>query len=137
MVLSGVANLLWEFAQMPLYTLWQDKSSLKIFLFGLHCTAGDIAIASAALLSALLLVGTPDWPRRGYKKVAYLTIALGLAYTVYSEWLNVYIRKSWDYAPAMPLVPPFELGLAPLAQWIVIPSFILLYCRACQRALEA
>ncbi len=136
MVLSALANLLWEFLQMPLYTLWQDESVLKIFLFGLHCSAGDVAIASAALLSALLLVGTKDWPQRGYRKVAYMTIFLGLAYTAYSEWLNVYIRKSWAYAPSMPLVPPLDLGLVPLLQWLIIPSLILLYCRACQKALR-
>lgn len=137
MVLSGLANLVWEFVQMPLYTLWQDDSWLKIILFALHCTAGDVAIASAALLSALLLLGTPDWPRQGYRRIAYLTIFLGFCYTVYSEWLNVYVRKSWGYAPAMPLLPPFNIGLTPLLQWIFIPAAILLYCRACQQKLKA
>ncbi len=133
LVMSAFAHLVWEFAHMPLYTLWRDDSALKIFFFGLHCTAGDIAIACAALLTALLLVGRPAWPKDAYGRVAALTIALGFAYTIYSEWLNVYVRKSWSYADNMPLVPPLEIGLTPLLQWLFVPSAVLLYCRVCQK----
>ncbi len=130
---SFLLNMIWEFVQMPLYTLWQEGSRVKIIAFGLHCTAGDAAIASFALLSALLIAGCSEWPRRGYHKIAYLTIGFGFAYTAYSEWLNVYVRKSWAYSPLMPLLPPFDLGLAPLLQWLIVPSIILFYCRVCQR----
>jgi hypothetical protein len=44
---------------------------------------------------------------------------VGLAYTAFSEWQNVYQDANWSYAPAMPLL--FGIGLAPLLQWIVIP----------------
>jgi len=36
--------------------------------------------------------------------VAALAISLGFAYTVFSEWLNVYVRQSWGYDPVMPTV---------------------------------
>jgi hypothetical protein len=40
---------------------------------------------------------------------------------VFSEWLNTEIRGSWAYTLAMPTLPVVGTGLAPLAQWIVIP----------------
>jgi len=42
--------------------------------------------------------------------------------TILSEWLNVEIRRTWSYAAAMPVVPWLGTGLAPLLQWLVVPS---------------
>jgi hypothetical protein len=49
------------------------------------------------------------------------TLFGGLAYTVFSEWLNTEIRGSWAYTDAMPQLPLVGAGLSPLAQWIVVP----------------
>ena len=53
-----------------------------------------------------------------------LTIAFGLAYTVFSEWLNVVVRAAWAYADWMPIIPiaGLRIGLSPLLQWIVVPG---------------
>ena len=118
----AAANLLWEALHMPLYTLWQTGTDREILLFGLHCTAGDILIGSSALLASLLLFGKAGWPRERFPTVALSTIALGLAYTSWSEWYNVYVRESWAYSRWMPLLPWLGIGLSPLAQWIVIPA---------------
>jgi hypothetical protein len=48
--------------------------------------AGDILIALSSLVLALFLVGDPAWPARAHRRVVALTIAFGLAYTVFSEW---------------------------------------------------
>lgn len=50
-----------------------------------------------------------------------VTVVLCLAYTVYSEWLNVTVRGSWAYAPSMPKLPVFGTGLSPFLQWLVVP----------------
>ena len=47
-------------------------------------------------------------------------------YTVYSEWLNVYVKGTWAYSDLMPIVPGLEVGLSPLIQWIVLPTFGIL-----------
>ena len=54
--------------------------------------------------------------------MALTAIVLGAAYTIFSEWLNVQIRRSWSYTAAMPVVPGLRTGLAPLLQWIVVPD---------------
>src|SRR3546814_11930886 len=45
MVGVALANLVWEFAHMPLYTLWETGSPSEIAFAALHCTGGDILIA--------------------------------------------------------------------------------------------
>jgi hypothetical protein len=115
------ANLVWETAQIPLYTIWRDGTPGEIAFAVVHCTGGDVLIALSALVAALVLVGRGDWPSEGFVRVGALTVALGLSYTIFSEWLNTEIRGSWAYSDLMPLLPLFGAGLAPFSQWIVIP----------------
>jgi hypothetical protein len=121
MVAIGCANLIWEFAHLPLYTLWYEASSGDIVFAAIHCTGGDLLIAGASLLLALLLAGPPAWPRDGYRRIAMLTMLFALSYTALSEWINTKIRGSWAYAEAMPVIPLIDAGLSPMAQWLVIP----------------
>lgn len=118
---STVLHLAWEIVQLPLYTLWRTGTAREIAFAIVHCTAGDLMIATLALVAALLIAGTADWPRSGMTRVVILTLATGIGYTIYSEWLNTVVRQSWAYAPTMPLVPWFGTGLAPLLQWIAVP----------------
>ena len=54
-----------------------------------------------------------------------MTVAAGLAYTVFSERLNIEVRRSWAYSDLMPVLPPVGTGLAPLLQWLVVPAAAL------------
>lgn len=117
----AAANLLWEFAQFPLYSLWYEGTAREIVFAAIHCTGGDIMIAGAAIFSALLMIGSDQWPHARYRFVAAVTIVGGLGYTIFSEWLNTEIRGSWAYADLMPTLPLIGTGLSPFAQWIVVP----------------
>lgn len=90
-----------------------------------HCTAGDILIAVNVWVFALIVAGRPGWPGEGFRRVALLTIASGLAYTAFSEWLNTAVRHSWAYSRLMPVIPGLGVGLSPLAQWLLVPSLAL------------
>jgi hypothetical protein len=126
--------LVWETAQMPLYTLWQTGTVGEITYAIVHCTLGDALIGLAALTWALVLVGSPEWPRARFRSVATATLAIGLGYLVYSEWVNIELRGSWAYTDAMPRLPPFRTGLAPLLQWLAVPPIALWAARrACFR----
>lgn len=116
-----VLNAAWEIAHAPLYTLWRTDPPGQVAFAIAHCTGGDVLIALAVLMAALTIVGSDDWPRRGYWRVATVATLLGLGYTVYSEWLNTAVRQSWAYTGAMPLVPPLGTGLSPLLQWLILP----------------
>lgn len=119
----ALANLAWEFVQMPLYTLWETGTAREIVFAALHCTGGDVLIAFSSLAAALLLLGRGAWPQAGYWKVAAAAIAFGVAYTLFSEWLNVEVRGTWAYRDVMPVIPVIGAGLSPLAQWALLPSF--------------
>jgi hypothetical protein len=123
LVAIAIGNLLWETAQMPLYTLWRNGSSRSILWAVLHCTGGDLVIATVALTAALGTVGSAGWPRERHSAVAVAIVAICVGYTVFSEYLNTVVRQSWAYSEWMPIMPWIGTGAAPLAQWVVVPAF--------------
>src|SRR4051794_8551535 len=108
---------------MPLYTIWQKETWSEIAFAALHCTGGDILIAVTSLMISLLSFGGAAWPTERFEPVATLTILIGVAYTIFSEWLNIVFRAAWAYSDLMPVLPVFgfDVGLSPLFQWLVIP----------------
>jgi hypothetical protein len=119
----AAGNLGWEALHLPLYTLWRTGTRDEQAFAVIHCTGGDLLIALASLILALFTVGDRRWPVSRYRRVAVTAIVLGLAYTIFSEWLNVAARGTWAYSERMPVLPlfRFNLGLSPLLQWIVVP----------------
>jgi len=116
------SNLIWEFAHMPLYEIWYEGTPNEIIYAGLHCTAGDVLIAGFALMISLLVFGHGRLSsRETFMRAAILTIILGISYTIFSEYLNITIRKSWAYSDLMPVIPVIDTGLSPLLQWLILP----------------
>jgi hypothetical protein len=118
---SAAGHLAWETAHIPLYTIWLEGTWGEIAFAILHCTGGDLLIAMSTLLLALFLVGTANWPQQRRRGVLATAIAFGVAYTFFSEWLNIVVRAAWAYRDIMPVVPILDTGLTPLLQWIVVP----------------
>ncbi len=117
----AAANLVWETVQLPLYTIWREGSPYDLVVAVAHCTAGDVLIAAVSLALAWLMVGRREWPAGRYGRVAAVAIVFGVVYTVFSEQYNVGVRATWAYSDLMPMVPFLDVGLSPVAQWIVIP----------------
>ena len=120
---SAVGHLIWEILQLPLYVIWTAGTGREIAFAIIHCVAGDLIIATLSLVAALLLVGSPAWPRERLIKVMTATLAIGIGYTVFSEWLNTTVRKTWAYSELMPTLPMLGTGLSPLLQWLIVPMF--------------
>ena len=116
-------NLVWEIGQLSLYTIYSAGTPREIAFALAHCTAGDVLIAVSSFVLGLLATRRPDWPMSRPLLGGAVAILSGLAYTVFSEWRNVYQTGSWSYTPGMPLL--FGIGLAPLLQWIVIPPLCI------------
>ena len=138
LAVSAVLNLLWEVVQLPLYTIWRTGTAGEIIFAVVHCTGGDMIIAATSLAVALLLVGNRNWPGEQRRPVFAVTLIIGIALTIYLEWLNTTVRQSWAYSDLMPTLPVLGTGLAPLLQWVVVP--ILALCAAhgsCRRRLTA
>lgn len=121
LAVMAAANLLWETAHLPLYTIWDSGSPSELAFAVIHCTGGDILIGLSSLTLALLLIGDSSWPVVGRIRIGALTMAFGLSYTIFSEWLNIEVRQAWEYGDLMPIVPLINTGVSPILQWSIIP----------------
>ena len=75
----GGLNLVWETAQLPLYTLWTEASAGTIAFAVAHCTAGDIAIGAAALIMVLILGREGVLAQWRWRRIAVWTALAGAA----------------------------------------------------------
>lgn len=62
LTLSLVLNLLWETLHLPLYTIWTTGSVREKAFAIVHCAIGDVIIAGLALVAALAVAGSNNWP---------------------------------------------------------------------------
>lgn len=118
-MLSAPLHLTWEIVQLPLYTLWKNPDNGEIAYAIVHCTLGDLLIATCALFIGLLTVRLARPSKNSFFLLSFVTIFLSVGYTIYSEWRNTVVLRSWEYSDLMPQV--FGIGVSPIAQWIVIP----------------
>ena len=125
--LLGALNLIWEIGQLPLYTLWKEAPASFIAYAVVHCTLGDVAIGTLALVVALIAARARAVETWRWRQVTLFLVIPAVAYTAFSEWINTIARGSWAYSPLMPVVQlaGIEIGLSPLAQWLVIPPVAL------------
>lgn len=133
LVVFAPLSLLWELAQLPLYTLWTQASPASIAYAIIHCTLGDMLIAVLALLVALLVTRAGPLERWRWGRVGAVTVGFGLVYTAFSEWFNTAVRMSWAYSDWMPLTPIVALGVSPLLQWLLLPTVALVWAQAAAR----
>ncbi len=126
-VLAVVLNSLWELAQLPLYGLWNDPDRSRIAAYLIHCILGDVLIATVLFFLTSMILRSFNWPAAYPWRGSALVITLGLVYTAFSEWYNVYEVKSWSYAPQMPLIG--GIGLSPMLQWFVVPALMIIAIR--------
>jgi hypothetical protein len=53
-IVAAIGHLVWEIAQLPLYTIWWTGTARENFVAVVHCTGGDVFITTATLLIAAL-----------------------------------------------------------------------------------
>lgn len=126
-------NVLWEIGQLPFYTLWKAASLSEISYAVTHCSLGDALIGSSALMLALTMTRAraPDtWNRA---KLIAATTMFGIAYTVFSEWMNTRWLGAWTYSQLMPTLPVLGTGLAPILQWLLLPGIALKWALRAER----
>lgn len=135
--LAGL-NFAWETAHVSLYTLWAEGEASYIAFAVVHCTLGDILIGVAALLVALMVGREKALAQWRWMRIAAFTALTGTAYTIFSEWMNITVLRAWTYAEAMPTLElaDFEIGVTPLAQWLVLPPLALHLARRTRRWLK-
>ena len=114
LIVAAIGHLVWEAAQLPLYTIWWTGTARENFIAVVHCTGGDVLITTATLLTAGILARLRGWHPFGSRMVL-TAIGLGVTYTIMSEWLNVAVWHSWSYSSSMPVLPWLGTGLSPFS----------------------
>jgi len=115
-------NYVWEVAQASLYAGMDDVS--RMFW---HCFApslGDGALALLIFFIGWAALRQRDWFTRPGVRGYALMLVTGLAIAVSVELVAVYTLGQWAYTERMPIVPGFGVGLAPVAQMIILPPII-------------
>ena len=125
---GGLLNGVWEFMHSPLYAdhangLWY------VIWTRLHCTVGDVMIMLCSFWGTSLLFRSRVWMRQSGFVTVFCFSVLGLGYTIYSEWYNTTVSKTWQYAASMPEL--WGIGLSPILQWVVLPPAVVYLARRC------
>jgi len=120
--LAVVVNYPWELAQASLY---EGMSDFSLALW--HCfvaSLGDGALILLIFGAGWATLRRSDWfvnpGRRGY----LVMLVIGLVIGVVVEWVAVNVMGRWAYAPRMPVIPIFNIGLTPVAQMLALPPII-------------
>jgi hypothetical protein len=82
-----------------------------------------VLIALALFVVTGLVLRNGNWPQSHPWRGGALVVIGALAYTAWSEWVNVYRIGSWSYTADMPLL--FGIGLSPLLQWLMLPPLMI------------
>ncbi len=120
--LAVVVNYPWEQAQSRLYVL---PGGVDVHWW--MCAAASVVDGLMILLIfwiGWLVTGQRDWYLRpGVRGYAVLLLS-GAVVSVAIEWVAIYGAQWWAYSSNMPLVPGLNIGLAPVAQMLVLPPLI-------------
>lgn len=130
-VAAWALHFTWEMAQAQLFV---EMEGLPFWTATRWCAGAavwDVAILAGAYAAAGLTARDPRWMLSAIRAVP-LSVFLATG-----ELITVCIEKwavgsgHWTYTVAMPLVA--GVGIAPLAQWIIVPLFVFLLARRCLR----
>jgi len=121
-------NFLWEMAQAYAYS-GMPPSSFE----------ATVVCARASLINGLLVLGIfwggvvvfscVDWAERPGLPGYFFMVAAGFLISVVIELNAVYRVGKWGYRATMPLLPPWEVGVLPVLQMLLLPPVIFLLLR--------
>ena len=116
-------NFAWEILQAPLYVGMADLPHAQATVACLQATVGDMVIMLIAHGAVAVAARSRRWIVAASGWQLALFSAIGVAITGAIEWLATrgHWLQTWNYEPAMPLLPGTGIGLAPLLQWVVLP----------------
>jgi hypothetical protein len=130
-IFALLLNFAWEVLQAPMYAGMAGMPHAQLTRACLQATFGDMAImllgygaVAAGAHCRRWIVAASCW------QLAWF-VAIGVAITAGIEWLATrgHWVQSWNYLPAMPLVPGTGIGLAPLLQWLLLPLLTVWFVR--------
>jgi len=128
-IFAFLLNLVWEFAQVPLFEGMPVAGHWRAIQVCARATAGDVAIALVAFWAVSWAWRSRLWILRPTTFQLGGFVAVGLVITVFIEWLSTQVLDRWAYSASMPTVPGLGVGLSPLLQWVLLPPLLAWFVR--------
>lgn len=130
-VFALLLNFPWEILQAPLFAGMADGPFIDAIKGCAQGTLGDAVIMLLAYWTVSGVAGSRNWILAPGGRQLSLFMAIGVLITAAIEWLATrgYWVQSWNYSPAMPVVPGIGVGIFPLLQWIILPLLVVWFVR--------
>lgn len=130
-VFALLLNFPWEVLQVPLFTGMADAPHVQVIEGCLQATLGDMVIMLIAYESVSFAAHGRLWISTSSGRQLALFTAIGVVIAAAIEWLATRGQwfQSWTYSLRLPVVPGVDIGLTPLAQWIVLPLVVAWFVR--------
>lgn len=110
---------------MPLFSGFNNANYYDVILHCTRATLGDVVIALIAFLFACAIARSRIWLLEFNTIPAAVYYSTGIIITIGFEILATGPLNRWQYSEFMPLLPLVEVGVSPVAQWVVIPALVL------------
>lgn len=116
-------HFVWEMWQIPFFDEMMAASHWDGVVFCTQASVGDAVIAVACYWAIALIFGRSWIVRPRWIETGTFVVAALLA-TIVLEMVNTGIGR-WSYSEMMPVMPGLDVGLLPIAQWIVLSPLIV------------
>jgi hypothetical protein len=117
-------NFPWEILQSPLFQGMAEASHWEATKSCAIAAIGDAAVLVTAYWAAALVASSRLWILRPAPLSVATYLVAGLGITLLMERLAI-AQGRWAYSNAMPVIPVLNIGLALVAQWLLLPPTAL------------
>lgn len=130
LVLLGIPfNFMWEVLQKPLFVAAAGMTQWESTIMCLDFAVRDGLMLVAIYWLVSLFARSHGWIQSPTGLQVLVYIGLGVLLTLVLE--NYHLQRGdWAYGSGMPTLPVIGVGLAPVAQWVFVPAFVLFLTRA-------
>lgn len=125
LLFAFLINFVWEMLQMPLFNFPSQASLAQINLVCVQASAGDALMVVAAFWIVAGLQRDRAWIFHPSVRSLVLFLIPGIVMTIAFEAIATGPLNRWVYSEAMPTLPVLGTGVAPLAQWLILPLIIV------------
>ena len=116
-------NFLWEMAQAYAYS-GMPPSSLEATLICGRASLIDGLLVLGIFWGGVVVFSRAQWIERPGLAGYFFMAAAGFLISVVIELNAVYRVGKWSYRTTMPLLPPWEVGVLPVLQMLLLPPVV-------------
>jgi len=130
-ITSTALHFCWEISQMSLYSFSGVTLSGYNAFVKAHWVAAlkDGLITVALYLLVAIFMQNMGWGKRFSNRRLIFLLSFGFLWALVMEYHAVSVRHAWSYAPAMPVLPGLNIGIAPVLQMMLVPLIAIILVR--------